>query len=60
MQKKLILKSTLMISPEECEKIRQRILREAEEGCAIIPCFLEVVCVDDDLEVKDEREAAGL
>lgn len=60
MQKKLILKETLRLSPEEREKLRQRILREVEEGCAIIPCFIEVVCVDDDLEVKDEREAAGL
>ena len=60
MQKKLILKETLRLRPEEREKIRQRIMREAEEGCAIIPCFIEVVCVDDDLEVKDEREAAEL
>ena len=60
MQKKLILKETLRLSPEEREKLRQRIMREAEEGCAIIPCFIEVVCVDDDLEVKDEREAAEL
>lgn len=60
MQKKLILKETLMLSPEEREKLRQRIMREAEEGCAIIPGFIEVVCVDDDLEVKDESEAAEL
>ena len=59
MGKTLILRSTLILKSEELEKLRQSILNDMEEGCAIIPSFLEVVNLEENV-ARDESEAAEL
>ena len=59
MGKTLILRSTLRLSSDALEKLRQNLLNDMEEGCAIILDFLEVVNIEENM-AKDESEAAEL
>lgn len=59
MGKTLVLRCKIRLSTESIEMLRQRLLNEMSEGCAIIPDFLEVVNIEENM-AKDESEAAEL
>jgi hypothetical protein len=52
----LIIKCQTFLSSETLDSIRKRIKKEAEEGTIVLPHYLDVIQVPDDVEIMFEDE----
>lgn len=60
----LVIKTKMMLSQFEIEKLRQKIIKDAEEGVVIIPGFFdaEIIQKPDDVIIdcfKNEEDSNG-
>lgn len=60
----LVIKTKMMLGPSEIEELRQKIIKDAEEGVVIIPGFFdaEIILKPDDVIIdclKNEEDNDG-
>ena len=60
----LVIKTKMMLGQFEVEKLRQKIIKDAEEGVVIIPGFfdVEIILKPDDVVIecfKNEEDSNG-
>ena len=60
----LVIKTKMMLGQSEVEKLRQKIIKDAEEGVVIIPGFFdaEIIQKPDDVIIeclKNEEDSNG-
>lgn len=55
----LIIKIKKLMKEEEYKKLRDRILKEREDGVIIIEEFCDILVVPEDIEIKVKGEEDG-
>ena len=60
----LVIKTKMMLGQSEVEELRQKIIKDAEEGVVIIPGFfdVEIILKPDDVVIdcfKNEEDSNG-
>lgn len=56
----LIIKIKKLMKAEDYKKLRDRILKEREDGVIIIEEFCDIIVVPDDIEIKVKGEKDGI
>lgn len=56
----LIIKIKKLMKAEDYKKLRDRILKEREDGVIIIEEFCDIIVASDDIEIKVKGEKDGI
>ena len=55
----LVIKCKTPVKPDKLKTLRDRILKEKEEGVIVIPAFCDAIMIPEDVEIKVEGDSYG-